>query len=228
MAANAFYNPNFAASGMTGSRPFGISSIPANDIINGILNIGGNFAPAGVGAGLSFAKGAYQSLANGTEANTNGLSTVQNALYGPGFGERAASWLAGLFGSGASPNPANGQFQTSRPTNNLAGLTAGNPIAPNGTTVQMPSTVTGGTTGGQPDLMARLAAILGFGPSSQAGKIDLGFGGGGPIAATVEGNMFGSSGGTSGNFDVTGGWTGPMGINIPLVGGQVSQAGKSG
>lgn len=92
--------PAIVQVGKTGSG--GLTNI--NDAINGAITASGLFGPLGLGTGAGLAKGLYQS-ADGDTYNTNGLSTLASGLYGPSFGERAGTFLGGLFGGGSPQLP---------------------------------------------------------------------------------------------------------------------------
>jgi len=156
--------------------------------INGLSLLG----PTGLGAGAGFLKGLYQAINGGDTSNTNGMSLGARALYGPGLGEHAASWLANLFsGPGAPMNTPGAQVMGSAAQGpgsvsglygnfaaNGAAAGAGNPYGGLFGSVggvsgpSLPSSVEGGTMGsGSGGFFDGILGALGLGgDASQASK----------------------------------------------------------
>lgn len=168
-----------------GITPGGISGGPAvvqvgktgsgditnlNDVINGGITASGLFGPLGLGTGAGLAKGLYQSV-DGDTYNTNGLSALASGLYGPSFGERAGTFLGGLFGGGSPQLPISAANEPGAQVSNSS-LSGGGSLVP-GLATSSPAT----------------ASADGFSPlvagnsSSGGAQTYFGglFGGGGPV-----------------------------------------------
>lgn len=126
--------PAMVQTGKIGSS--GITNI--NDAINSAITATGLFGPLGLGTGAGFAKGLYQST-DGDTYNTNGLSTLASAMYGPSLGERAGSFLGGLFGGGSPQLPISAANEPGAQVSNSS-LSGGGSIVP-GLAASSPATM---------------------------------------------------------------------------------------
>lgn len=169
------------ATGKVGGAPFYES---LNSDLNAGLTIGSSILPQGVGFLADVAKGFYtQNKFPGDTYNTNKLSQFENIIYGPGLGEKLATFLSSFFGNlfsstEAQNSPVSRQTVSLPSTSNQYGAPA---------TDALTSVVAAGKAPGYSGTPQNFTSSLGN---------------------LVAGNVGGSFAGVSGNFSVEGGFTG--------------------
>lgn len=157
------------ATGEVGKMDQGLTIPPANDFVNAGITAAGTVAPLGTGFLASVVKGLYQQMTSGDEANTNNMSLVDRAIYGPGFGEQFVSWLSDLFGfTGGEPGTAFDATPGAQVTTSFLGgdVGAGNTAGPAGPGTSLSSSLSDPGSLGSIDP----GSITGDFGSSQSGK----------------------------------------------------------